>query len=409
MVLKLMTIKSTICSHSRKIQVGMSRRREPRVEINLEVKVWGLDRHGKPFVQNARTLDATRLGLRLLGVDCVKVGETVGVQHGQQKSRFKVVWIGRENTPKQGQIGLHNLEPDRELFSLRPVRINGSHSTQPGFDAPKKAAPARRDMQSSRRKHPRYLCTGGVELRLPEGGPPAWGNLNDISLTGCYVETASTLPLGAMVLFHVHAHDLSITGRAIVKTSHHIVGMGLAFLHLENDSQHNLEFLIGSLAGQQEMLPEEKRTFIPADPPPAYASIPSYEDEAASDQPQENPLAAQILRLITELNDLEQHLVKEKIDPRLIAQFHDAMEHTRQTAWTVQQWVDLRSTNGDPFIVLPQLEAERMHMLTKLAHNVVADLDSEGINEFSEGVGELYETVQQLHSRLNRMLGRDDE
>ena len=135
-MLNPMTIKSTICSRSRKIQVGMSRRREPRVEINLEVKVWGLDRYGKPFVQNAQTLDATHLGLRLIGVDCVKPGEIVGLQRGQQKSRFTVVWVGRENTPRQGQVGLHNLEPDKELFSLRPVRAaNAARSPQSGFDA----------------------------------------------------------------------------------------------------------------------------------------------------------------------------------------------------------------------------------------------------------------------------------
>jgi len=263
-------------------------------------------------------------------------------------------------------------------------------------------------MQSSRRKHPRYLCTGGVELRQQEGGPPAWGNLSDISLTGCYVETASTLPLGSMLLFHLHVRDLGITGRAVVKTSHHTVGMGLAFLHLDQESQHNLEFVIGSLAGQQEMLPERQRTFTPADAPPAMLP-PDVDSEEPPDPQEESLLATQIMHTITDLNELEQNLVKEKIDPRLIAQFHDAMEHTRQTAWTVQQWVDLRSGGGDPFSVLPQLEAERMHLLIKLAHNVVADLDAAAISEFSEGIGELYETVQQLHKRLKKMFGHDDE
>ena len=225
----------------------MSRRREPRVEVNLEVKVWGLDRHGKPFVQHAHTVDATGLGVRLIGVDCVKVGEVVGVQHGLQKARFKVVWMGRDNTPKAGQIGLHNLEPDKQIFSLIPVRGGNEFqatSAQAGFEAVKKPPPVRRDMQSSRRKHPRYLCTGGVELRQQEGGPPAWGNLSDISLTGCYVESTSTLPDGTMVLFHLRTHDLNLKGRGVVKTSHHAVGMGVAFLHLGKEDQTNLEFLI---------------------------------------------------------------------------------------------------------------------------------------------------------------------
>src|SRR5215469_8521492 len=208
----------------------MSRRREPRVERNFEVKVWGLDRHGKPFMQHARTLDITRLGARLIGIDCVNVGETIGIQNGDQKARFKVVWMGRENTPKAGQIGVHCLEAEKAIFSRPPQDIPKPAFFQPaipesGFEPPKAPRPVKLDVSAVRRKHPRYPCTGGVELRQQEGSPPAWGNVSDISLTGCYVGTPTTLPLGSMLIFHLRTHDLEIKGRAVVKTSHHAVGM----------------------------------------------------------------------------------------------------------------------------------------------------------------------------------------
>jgi glucose-6-phosphate-specific signal transduction histidine kinase len=114
------------------------------------------------------------------------------------------------------------------------------------------------------------------------------------------------------------------------------------------------------------------------------------------------------MRAIGDLNELEQNLVKDRIDPRLIAQLHDAVEHVRQTAWTVQQWVDLNTSGGDPFDVLPQLEAERMQMLNKLAHNVTADIDASSINQYTLGISDLYETVQQLYRRLRKMLLDDD-
>ena len=113
------------------------------------------------------------------------------------------------------------------------------------------------------------------------------------------------------------------------------------------------------------------------------------------------------MQTINELNDLEQNLVKDRVDPRLIAQFHDAVGHVRQTAWTLQQWVDLNNSGGDPFEVLPQLEAERMQMLAKLAHNVTADIDATSINEYTLGISELYETIQQLYRRLRKMLVED--
>ena len=384
----------------------MSRRREPRVELNFEVKVWGLDRHGKPFMQHAHTLDTTQLGARLIGVDCVNVGEIIGIQNGDQKARFKVIWVGRENTPKAGQIGVNCLEPEKSIFGPGSQKVAAAsdffHATAPalGFESVKNTRPVRKDMGAVRRKHPRYPCTGGVELRQQESGPPAWGYLSDISLTGCYVETISTLAVGSMVIFTLRTHDQSIKGRAVVKTSHHAVGIGIAFVHLSQEDQQNLEFLIGTLAGIQEMRPEEKRTFVPADTPteplPASTAKPPASEASSG-------ISAQILHAITQLAELEQHLVKNRVEPRLIAQFHDAMEHTRQTAWTMQHWIDLRSAGNDPFAVLPQLETERMNMLTKLAHNVLADIDSSGLTEFSEGIDQLYATIQQLHKRLAKM------
>ena len=117
-----------------------------------------------------------------------------------------------------------------------------------------------------------------------------------------------------------------------------------------------------------------------------------------------NSLSHRISQSVDELNGLEQELVKERVDPRLLAQFHDAIGHIRQTAWTLQQWFDLESKGGDPFEVLPQLEGERMQMLGKLAHNVTADIDSTSINQFTLGVSELYETIQHLYRRLHKML-----
>lgn len=379
----------------------MSRRREARLERNFEVKVWGLDRHGKPFMQHAHTLDITRSGARLVGIECVKVGEVIGIQNSDRKARFKVVWVGRENTPKAGQVGVHCVEADKSIFMMEPQQPAEADFFQPaaadlGFEAVKTARPIRKDM-AVRRKHPRYPCTGGVELRQQESGPPAWGNMSDISLTGCYVETVSTLPVGSRLMFHLRTRNLEIRGRAVVKTSHHAVGMGIAFLHISQEDQQNLEFLIGMLAGIQEMRPEERRTFVPADVP-EEAVRPSAKPSAP-----EGGISAQIAHAISQLVDLEQQLAKERVDSRLIAQFHDAMEHTRQTAWTIQHWVDLRSGGNDPFAVLPQLETERMNMLMKLSRNVLADIDSSGLTEFSEGINELYAAVQQLHKRLARI------
>jgi hypothetical protein len=272
------------------------------------------------------------------------------------------------------------------------------------------------EMPASRRKSTRYHCTGGVELRRHENAAQVFANLSDVSLEGCYVEAISTLPAGTEVLFLLRARDLEFRGRARVKTSNHAVGMGLEFLHLATEDQQKLEFLVGTLTGAHEMQPEEKRTFVPEEPmrvPPAVATRPTPTAQMNPPPrpvvaaPPNSPMSQRIMRAIGDLNELEQNLVKDKIDPRLIAQLHDAVEHVRQTAWTVQQWTDLHASGNDPFDVLPQLEAERMHMLGKLAHNVTADIDASSINHYTLGISDLYETVQQLYRRLRKMLVED--
>src|SRR6476660_3409033 len=91
---------------------------EPRVAISLDVKVWGLDLYGKPFVQHARTVNATSVGARLIGIDCVREGEVISLQHGEQKARCKVIWVGRD-CAKARQIGIWCLEPAKRLFGVR--------------------------------------------------------------------------------------------------------------------------------------------------------------------------------------------------------------------------------------------------------------------------------------------------
>lgn len=276
---------------------------------------------------------------------------------------------------------------------------------------------------SDRRKSARYPCSGGVELRRNEGASPVWANLSDISLEGCYVGAVSTLPAGSEVLFLMRVHNTDIRGRATVKTSHHAVGMGLEFLHLAAEDQQKLEFLVGTLSGTQDlMLPRTQRTVVPENPLPLAArpmttrvsptvsmspARPASPAAATSATQPTSQMSQGIIRAIGGLTEMEQNLVKARIDPRLIAQLHDAVEHVRQTAWTVQQWVDLNTSGGDPFDVLPQLEAERMHMLSKLAHNVTADIDASSINHYTLGISDLYETIDQLYRRLRKMLVED--
>ena len=208
-----------------------------------------MDLYGKPFVQHARTVNASSVGARLIGIDCVREGEVISLQHENQKARCKVVWVGRD-AAKSRQIGIQVVEPDKKLFGAKlkspAIQTTQSASGFPGFAG---AASRRTGKENyarttgTRRAQQRFHCTGGVEMRRNEGAPPVFGNLSDLSLTGCYVETVSTLPVGSEILFMLRVRDSVVRGRAQVKTSHHAVGLGLVFTQLSKEDQHKLEYI----------------------------------------------------------------------------------------------------------------------------------------------------------------------
>jgi hypothetical protein len=89
----------------------VQKRREKRHTVPITVKLWGLDSHGKVFSQNARTLDIATNGARLFGVTAaLERGFIVGLQCGNMRARFMVVWVGEKGSSREGQIGLRAAE-----------------------------------------------------------------------------------------------------------------------------------------------------------------------------------------------------------------------------------------------------------------------------------------------------------
>ena len=88
----------------------MESRSEKRLVISLAVRVYGIDATGKPFNRDTRTLDITHDGARLDGLPQIAIGETVGVQLGLDKARYKVIWVGEVGGKREGQIGLQVVE-----------------------------------------------------------------------------------------------------------------------------------------------------------------------------------------------------------------------------------------------------------------------------------------------------------
>jgi len=89
----------------------MVKRRERRLTVPITVRLWGLDRQGKVFSQNAKTLNIATSGARIFGVTAdLERGYIVGLQCGNMRARFMVVWVGEKGSPREGQVGLRVAE-----------------------------------------------------------------------------------------------------------------------------------------------------------------------------------------------------------------------------------------------------------------------------------------------------------
>lgn len=85
----------------------MPKRREHRVNVPLSVRLWGLDSDGKVFSQYVTTLNIATNGALLSGVTAaLEPGFVVGVQCGNMRARFMVVWVGEKGTLREGHVGL---------------------------------------------------------------------------------------------------------------------------------------------------------------------------------------------------------------------------------------------------------------------------------------------------------------
>jgi hypothetical protein len=78
----------------------------------------------------------------------------------------------------------------------------------------------------------------------------------------------------------------------------------------------------------------------------------------------------------SELQELERLVVSGSCAPRVLSEFRIAVDSIRQTAWAVQQWIELQQQHRDPYSVLGILAKERVRRATRIANDLTIDLES---------------------------------
>jgi hypothetical protein len=85
----------------------------------LPVRIRGCDTKGDLVSQVACTLNVSRGGARLVGLERrLKVGSIVWLRYHQEEGRFEVVWTRREAKTRQWEAGLQCLESGDKFWAV---------------------------------------------------------------------------------------------------------------------------------------------------------------------------------------------------------------------------------------------------------------------------------------------------
>jgi hypothetical protein len=187
-----------------------------------------MDKEGRPFFQNAEARNISSEGALLSGLEQqLTAGDTIGVQYGDKKARFRVVWVIDAGATHKIQAGV-------QLIDGQPCPWHHELAAVPATPPTQSSNPA------NKRRFTRHPVRIPIELR-DDHGMHVQTNATDIGGRGCYVEVLLAAPVGKVVTATFWIESEKVTTQAIVRASDSGVGMGIEFIGMDDKQQDHLQ------------------------------------------------------------------------------------------------------------------------------------------------------------------------
>lgn len=112
-----------------------------------------------------------------------------------------------------------------------------------------------------------------------------------------------------------------------------------------------------------------------------------------------------------ELEALEAAFRREdiEVDARVLLEFRRAIDNVRQSAWTVQQWLDLKAKQRDVASLLSVSALARVRRASQMCNDLANEMESSKSFVDSGAVRDLYRAVDKLHDRLMGLFQESEE
>jgi hypothetical protein len=83
-----------------------------RLDMEFSVRVWGIDRHDRPFAELVRAISIRGDGAVLVEIHSkLKPGDMLDVQHEARQAQFKIVWT------RPGEVGIQAVGTEPAIFA----------------------------------------------------------------------------------------------------------------------------------------------------------------------------------------------------------------------------------------------------------------------------------------------------
>jgi hypothetical protein len=109
---------------------------------------------------------------------------------------------------------------------------------------------------------------------------------------------------------------------------------------------------------------------------------------------------------ISELQGLHEVLLSGDLDPRVLADFRDALNRVRTAAWAAHQYVVRKETDQDSSSVLSFLVGERIRVTHHLCQGLSDDLKRTDIKFQAGSLVQLHEVTKALARQLNDIVNK---
>jgi len=127
--------------------------------------------------------------------------------------------VGRAVYPGDGEVAEHLLaEADRRMYVEKQKQTSSK----------------------DRRAHPRLKCRVTIELQTDEGTAPAFANLTDISMGGCYLETSAILAPGSSIKLVFSMEDGTLTNEGVVLRLDPGSGVAVQFREVNREGRERM-------------------------------------------------------------------------------------------------------------------------------------------------------------------------